>query len=68
MARGYHGPPDPGKGTPYRHVRQKIRLLTDGLLLNTDGERLLSALMAVAEKRPEDVLDAVLAVLGDEGT
>jgi hypothetical protein len=52
---------------PYRHLRDKVTLLTDGLLLNPDGEVLLRVLLKVAEKRPEDVLDAVIAVMDDNG-
>lgn len=66
MARGWHGK-DPEKGVPYRHLRDKVTLLTDGLLLNPDGEVLLRVLLKVAEKRPEDVLDAVIAVMDDNG-
>ena len=57
---------DPEKGVPYRHTRAKIRLLLehDGDLVTY--ETLLAILLKVAEKRPEDVLDAVLAELGDE--
>ncbi|HEY1705532.1 MAG TPA: hypothetical protein VGG75_38085 [Trebonia sp.] len=67
MPRGYAGAPDPDKGIPYRHVRQKIRLLLSGrLALDADGEVLLAVLLKVAEKRPDDVLDAVISVLGDE--
>jgi hypothetical protein len=63
MARGYTGPPDPDKGKPNRHTRAKINLmLTD---IREDHLALEQVILKIAEKRPEDVLDAVLYVLGD---
>jgi hypothetical protein len=62
---GYAGPPDPEKGTPYRHTRQKITLMLEPIL--DDPRALLAVIGKVAEKRPEDVLDAVLFVTGDDG-
>jgi hypothetical protein len=63
MPRGYHGPPDPDKGKPYRHQRQKIALLLS--LPEPTAQQLLQIVMLIAEKRPGDVLDAALMVLGD---
>jgi hypothetical protein len=65
MARGYAGPPDPDKGKPYRHTQQKIRLLLEGEDLPV-YEDLLKIILKIAEKRPEDVLDALVDVLGRE--
>ena len=68
MPRGYTGPPDPDKGKPYRHTQAKIRLM-----LGLSGgaypacEDLLTIIIRVAEKRPDDVLDAVIDVLGEGG-
>jgi hypothetical protein len=67
MARGYAGPPDPDKGKPYRHTQQKIRLMLD--IGGDDApvyEHLLEVILKVAEKRPDDVLDALVEVLGKE--
>lgn len=66
MPRGYHGPEDPEKGMPHRHTRAKIELLLTEPDLPT-YEQLLAVIMKVAEKRPEDVLDAVTAVVSDDG-
>lgn len=67
MPRGYAGPPDPLKGVPYRQARAKIMLLLDrpDLPVDTYYQLMNSVLLKLAEKRPEDVLDAVLAVMGD---
>lgn len=67
MPRGYAGPPDPDKGVPYRRARAKIMLLLDrpDLPVDTYYQLMNSVLLKLAEKRPEDVLDAVLAVMGD---
>ena len=72
MARGWNEI-DPDKGMPHRHVQAKIRLmLTDysvecescGLHRPGFSESVLKEIiLKIAEKRPEDVLDAVLAVL-----
>lgn len=65
MARGYHGPEDPDKGRPNRHTRQKVRLM----LADETADRgaLTEIILMLAEKRPEDTLDAVLAVLEPDG-
>lgn len=63
MARGWNEE-DPDKGKPHRHVQAKIRLmLGDHLYGNESAELLGKIVLKIAEKRPEDVLDAVLAVL-----
>jgi hypothetical protein len=54
--------PDPDKGKPYRHTRQRIRLLIPDLTYN-QREAVLWELM---EKHPDEVLDAVLKVRGEE--
>jgi hypothetical protein len=63
MPRGYAGPADPLKGVPYRHTRAKITLLLQDIA--DDHLALTAVLMRVAEKRPEDVLDAVIWVTED---
>lgn len=55
---------DPDKGKPYRHTRAKIRLMLDDPLAGLPGV-CETILLKIAEKRPEDVLDALLDVLGD---
>jgi hypothetical protein len=63
MARGWNET-DPEKGVPNRHTRAKIRLLLGDHLYGNESAGLLGKiLLKVAEKRPEDVLDAVTAEL-----
>lgn len=62
MARGYAGEADPDKGKPYRHTRQKIRLLLTEPELPV-YEKLLEIILHLMETRPEEVLDSVTAVL-----
>jgi hypothetical protein len=57
--------PDPDAGKPYRHVRQKLRLRLLMADLGTDD--LEAVIWTLAGKRPDAVLDAVLAVLADTG-
>lgn len=65
MARG-RNEEDPEKGVPYRHLRARIRLLLGDHLYGSESAELLGKiLLKVAEKRPEDVLDAVIEELGD---
>jgi hypothetical protein len=60
MAKGWTDR-DPAKGIPYRRTREKIELLLgsrdQGELLSY--EDLLAVVLKVAERRPEDVLDAL---------
>lgn len=65
MPRGYTGPPDPDKGKPYRHTQAKIRLMLKDI--EDDPLALVQVILRLAEKRPEDVLDAVTDVLGEDG-
>jgi hypothetical protein len=48
------------KGVPHRHTRAKIRLLLSGQVKRAWLEEML---LKLAEKRPDDVLDAVSSVL-----
>lgn len=58
MARGYAGPADPEKGQPHRHTRAKISLLMQDI---EGGHLALKTLvLKIAEKRPEEVLDALI--------
>jgi hypothetical protein len=50
--------PDPNKGKPYRHTRRKCLLMMEGM----SGDKYGAALKLLIEKRPEDVLDALIAV------
>jgi hypothetical protein len=50
--------PDPDKGKPYRHTRRKCLLMMEGM----NGDKHGAALKLLIEKRPEDVLDALIAV------
>ena len=59
MARGWNET-DPDKGKPNRHTRRKVELMLSGV---EDIPLLTAIIVKIAEKRPEDVLDAVLAVL-----
>lgn len=63
-ARGILGglQPDPDKGKPHRHTRQKIRLMLDGMT----QAQLLSALTFLMDTRPEETLDALIEVCGEE--
>jgi hypothetical protein len=61
VARGWNRQ-DPKKGVPYRHTRAKIELL----LLGATAHDLFTVIGKVADKRPDDVLDAVIAVMDDE--
>jgi hypothetical protein len=61
MARGYTGPPDPDKGTPNRHTKAKIKLMLKDI--REDHLALEQVILKLAEKRPEDTLDAVLYVV-----
>lgn len=63
MARGWTET-DPDKGKPHRHTRAKIRLMLADV--HDDHLALANIILKAAEKRPDDVLDAVLAVLGDD--
>lgn len=67
MARGWDEV-DPDKGKPHRHVRVKIDLLLSDLDVESwaDAGVLYTILMKVAEKRPEEVLDAVTFVMSSE--
>lgn len=68
MARGYAGPPDPDKGRPNRHTRAKIALMLGDHLYGSESAELLGKIvLKVADRRPEDTLDAVLAVLEPDG-
>ena len=49
--------PDPEKGRPYRHLRARIRLLLADVA--DDPLALEQLVLKIAEKRPEDVLDAL---------
>ena len=62
MARGWNKE-DPDKGKPHRHVQAKIRLVLSGV---EDTPLLTAIIVKIAEKRPGDVFDAVLAVMGDD--
>lgn len=64
MARGYVGPPDPEKGQPHRHTRAKIELLMKPIM--NDPLALAAVIGRIAQKRPDDVLDAVIYVVNDE--
>jgi TnpA family transposase len=59
MPRGWNET-DPEKGQPNRHTRAKIRLMMQDIL--EDHFALRAVIDKIAEKRPEDVLDAVLWV------
>jgi hypothetical protein len=65
-ARGVLGgiEPDPDKGRPNRHTRAKAKLMIDSL--NDKPGALALALLLLAEKRPEDTLDALIAASGEE--
>jgi hypoxanthine-guanine phosphoribosyltransferase len=62
MPRGWNEA-DPEKGQPNRHTRAKIRLMMQDIL--DDPLALRAVIDKIAEKRPEDVLDAVLWVTED---
>ena len=64
MARGWNEN-DPEKGVPNRHTRAKIRLLLDDIAASPQD--LMAVIVKAAEKRPEDVLDAVIFVVSDLG-
>jgi hypothetical protein len=53
--------PDPDKGKPHRHTRQKARLMMGGM----DDEQLAAVLQIIIDKRPEEALDAILEVAGE---
>lgn len=63
MARGWKET-DPEKGTPNRHTRAKAALMLQGV---EDPAALKQVILKLTDKRPEDVLDAVLAVLEPDG-
>lgn len=54
--------PDPDKGKPYRRTREKARLMISSL----NEEQLHGALLYLMDTRPEDLLDALLHVNGEE--
>ena len=53
--------PDPEAGKPYRHTRQKARLM----LADLNEEQVRQALILLLDKRPEDVLDALIKASGE---
>jgi hypothetical protein len=53
--------PDPDKGKPFRHTRQKCRLMMRDM---GDGQ-CRKALTLLMDKRPDEVLDALIEVSGD---
>lgn len=53
--------PDPDFGKPNRHTRQKCRLM----LADLSPAQTHIVLRQLINKRPEDVLDAILEVVGD---
>lgn len=59
--------PDPDKGKPHRHTRQKARLMMDTF---GEGEaawlKLRLAMNHLLDTRPEDVLDALIKASGEE--
>lgn len=55
---------DPDKGKPYRHTRAKIRLLLADIA--GDAAALEKLVMRLAEKRPDDVLDAMVWLCRDD--
>lgn len=50
--------PDPDAGKPYRHTRQKCRLMMNGMT----GDQFRDALLRLLDIRPEDVLSALIYV------
>jgi hypothetical protein len=64
MAKGVLGGvlPDPDKGKPHRHTRAKARLMLQDL----DRSQAFAALELLIDKRPEEVLDAILDAVGQE--
>jgi hypothetical protein len=54
-------------GMPYRHVQEKIRLLMGDEHLN-QAAVYCAALLKLAEKWPVEVLDALIAVVGEDDT
>lgn len=63
-ARGVLGglQPDPDKGRPHRHTRQKIRLMMQGL----SQEQLVTAIKILMDSRPEETLDALITASCEE--
>ena len=55
------GDKDPEAGAPFRHARQKARLLLD----DATPDQMRETLAVLISSRPNDVLDALCAVLGD---
>ena len=53
--------PDPDRGKPYRNTRRKCRLMMEGM----SGDKYAAALSLLIDKRPEDVLDALIEVSGE---
>lgn len=65
MPRGWTDD-DPAKGTPHRRVREQVGLLLgDTGYGSQDGELLRTVILKLAEKRPEEVRDALAEALDD---
>ena len=63
MPRGWTDD-DPAKGRPHRRVHEKIGLLLADVV--DDPRALVIVIKRIAEKRPEDVLDALAWLHGEQ--